>query len=83
MTNKDEIKTLKEILLEKDITQEFLARKLNVSLNSVNSWVNGRKVPRFDNVCQMANELEVSLKTLAKSLGFDVSHIPDDYPTTK
>lgn len=74
----NKIKTLKELLLEKDVTQELLARKLNVSLNSVNSWANGRKVPRFDNVCQMANELEVSLKTLAESLGFDVSNIPDD-----
>ena len=79
--NDNEVKTLKAILLEKDMTQEALARKLNVSLNSVNSWVTGRKIPRFDNVCQMANELEVSLKTIAKAFHFDVTHIPDDKPT--
>lgn len=76
--NTNDIKTLKNLLLEKQITQEALARKLDVSNNSVNAWVTGRSIPRFDNVCQMANELEVSLKTLAKSLGLDVSRIPSD-----
>lgn len=79
--NTNEVKTLQDILDEKDIKQEALARKINVSLNSVNSWVNGRKKPTFHNACAMANELRVSLKTMAKALGYDVSNIPDDEPT--
>lgn len=79
-TNDLEVKTLKAILLEKDITQEALARKLDVSLGTVNAWVTGRKIPRFDNVCQMANELEIPFKSIAKAFGFDVSKVPDDSP---
>jgi transcriptional regulator with XRE-family HTH domain len=73
--------TLKSILQSMDITQEKLARDLGVSLMTVNSWVTGRKVPRFDNACQLANTLGISLKTLAKSLDLEINNIPDDSAT--
>jgi transcriptional regulator with XRE-family HTH domain len=76
--NQNQEVTLKAILQELDITQEKLAKDLGVSLMTVNSWVTGRKIPRFDNACQMANELGISLKTLAKSLHMDISNIPDN-----
>lgn len=73
-----EIPTLKLLRERLEISQEELARRVDLSFRTIGDWENGRKMPRFDNAISIARELGVSLKTLAKSMGLDVSGIPDD-----
>ena len=64
-------------------TQEQLAKELNCAIRTISNWENGNKVPKFDNAISLAAKLKVSLKTLAKSMKFDVSGIPSSNSSTK
>jgi transcriptional regulator with XRE-family HTH domain len=75
--------TIQEAIQLAEATQEQLARNLGVSLNTVNSWVNCRKMPRADNFFALCRELKLSPKTVARLLGIDISNIPDDIPLIK
>lgn len=75
--------TIQEAIQLAEATQEQLARNLGVSLNTVNSWVNCRKMPRADNFFALCRELKLSPKTVARLLGIDISNIPDDIPLVK
>ncbi|UNU25566.1 helix-turn-helix domain-containing protein [Microcoleus vaginatus] len=72
--------TIQEAIQLAEATQEQLARNLGVSLNTVNSWVNCRKMPRADNFFALCRELKLSPKTVARLLRIDISNIPDDIP---
>jgi transcriptional regulator with XRE-family HTH domain len=72
--------TIQEAIQLAEATQEQLARNLGVSLNTVNSWVNCRKMPRADNFFALCRELKLSPKTVARLLGINISNIPDDIP---
>jgi transcriptional regulator with XRE-family HTH domain len=75
--------TIQEAIQLAEATQEQLARNLGVSLNTVNSWVNCRKMPRADNFFALCRELKLSPKTVARLLGINISNIPDDIPLVK
>lgn len=75
--------TIQEAIQLAEATQEQLARNLGVSLNTVNSWVNCRKMPRADNFFALCRELKLSPKTVARLLGIDISNIPDDIPLAR
>ncbi|MCC3412041.1 MAG: helix-turn-helix transcriptional regulator [Microcoleus sp. PH2017_29_MFU_D_A] len=75
--------TIQEAIQLAEATQEQLARNLGVSLNTVNSWVNCRKMPRADNFFALCRELKLSPKTVARLLRIDISNIPDDIPLVK
>lgn len=55
---------LKELRLEKSLTQEELAKELNFSMSVVNKWENGKKNPSVD-----------SLKILAKYFGVTIDYL--------
>jgi transcriptional regulator with XRE-family HTH domain len=76
--NKEEPQTLKELRDKAQLSQRELASRLGTSHDMIVHWEKGRKVPRFDNAIALASELGVSLRTLAKVMGFDVSKIPID-----
>jgi transcriptional regulator with XRE-family HTH domain len=75
--------TLKSLRNSLDISQEELARRLNLSFRTIGEWEGGKKMPRFDNAIALARELGVSLKTLAKVMGLDIEGIPDDRSQTR
>lgn len=75
--------TLKSLRESVGLTQPELSQRLNCGIRIISDWENGHKIPRFDNAITLANELGVSLKTLAKSMNLDVSGIPDDIPLEK
>ena len=52
---------LKELRKEKDITQEELAEALCVSNRSVSRWENGRTLPDFDLLIELADHYGVSI----------------------
>lgn len=73
-----EHETLKDLMERAGLTEPQLSQRIGVSLRIINHWKMRRKIPRLDNALSLAKELNVPLKVLAKSLGFDVSGIPGD-----
>ena len=76
-SNSEEI-TLKTLRQSLDISQEQLARRVNVSFRSISDWETKKSIPRIDNAALLARELGVSLKTLYRAFGIDITGIPDD-----
>ncbi len=72
--------TLKQLIAKSNITQRDLAKRTGISERAINEWVAGKYIPRLDNAIVVSRELGVSLKTLALSLGLDITGIPDDSP---
>lgn len=74
MTNKNERTldvanfgpNLKRIRLERGLTHEQLAERLDVSARVVYDWEDGFKYPRFQRAVDIANELEVSLDSILR-----------------
>ena len=55
---------IKEVLDEKGISQTWLAKKLDKSFNSVNSYVCNRTQPNLETLLQISQILNVNLKDL-------------------
>jgi transcriptional regulator with XRE-family HTH domain len=69
------LKTLRELA---NYSQKEISQRVGVNYNAYQAWESGRSVPKFDNAVMLARELNVSLKTLAQSMGQDTTEIPDD-----
>lgn len=74
-TKEDNLKTLIE---SAGYTQKAFAKDLGLSLSAVTFYIAGEKLPRVDRFMEMASLLGVSPKALARSMGIDVSKVPDD-----
>ncbi len=77
-STKKDTDTLKSLIESAGYTQKSFAKALNLSLSIVTYYIAGEKLPRVDRFFDMASKLNVSPKTLAKSMGIDVSEVPDD-----
>lgn len=55
---------IKEVLVEKGITQTWLAEKLGKSFNMVNSYVANRRQPSIEVLYKIASILDVNAKDL-------------------
>lgn len=55
---------IKEVLEDKGISQTWLAKKLDKSFNSVNSYVCNRSQPNLETLLQISQILKVNLKDL-------------------
>ena len=55
---------IKEVLDEKGISQTWLAKKIDKSFNSVNSYVCNRTQPNLETLLQISQILNVDLKDL-------------------
>lgn len=55
---------IKDVLEEKGISQTWLAKKLNKSFNSVNSYVCNRSQPNLETLLQISEILNVDMKDL-------------------
>ena len=55
---------LKELRLEKGLTQEELAKQLNFSMSVVNKWENGKKNPSVDILKILAKYFDVTIDYL-------------------
>lgn len=58
---------IKEVLLEKNITQTWLAEQLGKSYNMVNAYVQNRQQPRLEVLFEIARILGVDPKELLNS----------------
>lgn len=73
--------TLKDLIARANTNQRELSKTTGIPEITINTWVARKSVPRFDNALILARALDVSLKTLAESIGLRVENIPDDAPT--
>lgn len=55
---------IQEVLDEKGISQTWLAKKLDKSFNSVNSYVCNRSQPNLETLLQISHILDVDMKDL-------------------
>ncbi len=70
--------TLKSLIESSGYTQESFAKNVGLSRSAVTYHIAGQKLPRVDHFFKMAKLLRVSPKVLARSIGLDISGIPDD-----
>ena len=61
------INRIKEILDEKGISQTWLAKKLNKSFNTVNSYVCNRAQPTLETLLTIAKILNVDVRLLIEN----------------
>ena len=78
--NNQDQPTLKALREGAKLTQPQLSQRIKVGIRIIGDWERGESKPRFDRAVDLARELGVSLKTLAKSMHIDVSGVPDDVP---
>ena len=57
---------IKEVLIEKEITQTWLAKELGKSYNMVNSYVQNRRQPSIEILFKIAKILDVKPQDLLK-----------------
>ena len=55
---------LKELRKEKEMTQEQLAEKFNVSSRTVSRWENGNNMPDLDILIEISDYYEVDLREI-------------------
>jgi len=61
------VNRIKEILLDKDIKQTWLAEKLGKSYNMVNGYAQNRQQPRLKVLYEIAEILDVDVRELIVS----------------
>ncbi len=71
-------KTLKQIIHESGMTHQQIADALGVKQPNISTWLRPGKDIRISNAVKLARLLNVSLKTLAASVGVDTEGVPDD-----
>lgn len=74
----EERKTLKQIVFDSGLTQLQLAEILGVAPPRVSKILQPGQDLRMSTSIKLAKALNVSLKTLAASIGQDVADLPDD-----
>jgi plasmid maintenance system antidote protein VapI len=73
-----EIRTLKEIIAESGLTHQQLADIIGVKQPRISEMIKPGQDLRMSTSIKLAKALNVSLKTLAASIGQDTTGIPDD-----
>ncbi|WP_440857570.1 helix-turn-helix domain-containing protein [Staphylococcus shinii] len=58
---------LKKLRKEKGFTQEYIAKKLYVSIQTINKWENGKCLPDVINLVNIAKFYKVSLDELLRN----------------
>lgn len=75
--------TLRNLREWRGLTQKELAKRANISDSVLGYYELGKTIPTADKLAAIARELNVSVKTLMRSLGISCEGIPDDIPTRK
>lgn len=73
---------LRNLRKEKDLSQDYLAAKLNVSGQTISKWKNGSAMPNLNKLIELAEFFEVSMDTLL-GMKFDVEQNEESADITK
>lgn len=68
MDNQRFAEQLKKLMEMQNLSKKDVAKHLDTSTSTVDSWLNGQKVPKWDKLFHLANLFHVSL---AQLLGVD------------
>jgi transcriptional regulator with XRE-family HTH domain len=77
-SNHSEVKSLKALLEERAINKTKLAERMGIGRTTLSQWEKGTRNISFEHAISLASHLQVSLLTLGKSLGYDVSGVPGE-----
>ena len=72
-------KSLKDLIKEHGYTQKSFAIALNRAYSTVKYYIAGENTPTATVIVDMCRLLDESPKTVLKSLGIDVTGVPDDH----
>nr|WP_318038229.1 helix-turn-helix transcriptional regulator [uncultured Faecalibacillus sp.] len=76
-------KKLKEARLNKDLTQEVIAEKLNVSRQTISNWENEKTYPDIISVIELSNLYSISLDDLLKGDDEMMEHLQESTNVVK
>lgn len=76
-------KKLKEARLNRDLTQEVIAEKLNVSRQTISNWENEKSYPDIISVIELSNLYSISLDDLLKGDEKMMEHLEESTNVVK
>ena len=76
-------KKLKEARLNRDLTQEVIAEKLNVSRQTISNWENEKSYPDIISVIELSNLYSISLDDLLKGDDAMMEHLQESTNVVK
>lgn len=76
-------KKLKEARLNRDLTQEVTAEKLNVSRQTISNWENEKSYPDIISVIELSNLYSISLDDLLKGDDAMMEHLQESTNVVK
>ena len=76
-------KKLREARLNKDLTQEVIAEKLNVSRQTISNWENEKSYPDIISVIELSNLYSISLDDLLKGDDEMMEHLQESTNVVK
>ena len=76
-------KKLKEARLHRDLTQEVIAEKLNVSRQTISNWENEKSYPDIISVIELSNLYSISLDDLLKGDDAMMEHLQESTNVVK
>ena len=69
---------LRQLREQAGLTRPQVKQLIGVSERRQADWESGIAMPSIENIVAMSRLYKVSLKTICKSLGIDVTNVPDD-----
>lgn len=57
-------KIIKIKMIEKNITQKEIAKKLNINEQTISNWINGKNLENIKKFLTLLQELEIDIKQL-------------------
>lgn len=77
--NQEKEKSILRLLRENaGYTRPDVKKKIGVSERRQADWESGKAVPSAENIASLSRLYQVSLKTMFRAIGVDVTNIPDD-----
>jgi len=76
-------KKLKEARLNRNLTQEIIAEKLNVSRQTISNWENEKSYPDIISVIELSNLYSISLDDLLKGDDAMMEHLQESTNVVK
>ena len=76
-------KKLKEARLNRNLTQEVIAEKLNVSRQTISNWENEKSYPDIISVIELSNLYSISLDDLLKGDDAMMEHLQESTLTSQ
>lgn len=64
---KNDINRIRVVLAEKNITNKWLAEKMNKSPTTISRWCNNEMQPSLETLMEIANQLDVDARELINS----------------